>query len=48
MLQRPASGGFANLLFSTHEAVEGNMKRVLEKIEELGFVASRPVMIRIV
>lgn len=48
MLQRPASGGFANLLFSTHEAVEGNMKEVLVKIEGLGFVTSRPVMIRIV
>jgi homoserine dehydrogenase len=48
MLQRPASGGFANLLFSTHEAVEGNMKKVLSQIEELPFVAAEPVMIRIV
>ena len=48
MLQRPASGGFANLLFSTHAALEGNMKEVLSKIEELAFVASAPVMIRIV
>lgn len=48
MLQRPASGGFAHLLFSTHEAVEGNMKEVLAKIEGLDFVASHPVMIRIV
>jgi homoserine dehydrogenase len=48
MLQRPASGGFANLLFSTHEAVEGNMKEVLSQIEELPFVAAEPVMIRIV
>jgi len=48
MLQRPASGGFANLLFSTHEAKEGNMKEVLSKIEGLSFVSARPVMIRIV
>jgi homoserine dehydrogenase len=48
MLQRPASGGYANLLFSTHEAVEGNMKEVLSKIEALPFVAAAPVMIRIV
>ncbi|MBD3801019.1 MAG: homoserine dehydrogenase [Campylobacterales bacterium] len=48
MLQRPASGGFANLLFSTHNALEGNMKEVLSQIEALSFVASKPVMIRIV
>lgn len=48
MLQRPASGGFANLLFSTHEAVEGNMKEVLSKIEALPFVTAAPAMIRIV
>lgn len=48
MLQRPASGGFANLLFSTHSAVEGNMKKVLSRIEQLEFVAAKPVMIRIV
>ena len=48
MLQRPASGGFANLLFSTHQAVEGNMKEVLAKIEALSFVTATPVMIRIV
>lgn len=47
MLQRPASGGFANLLFSTHNALEGNMKEVLSQIEALSFVASKPVMIRI-
>ncbi len=48
MLQRPATGGYANLLFSTHQAVEGNMKEVLSKIEDLAFVAGAPVMIRIV
>lgn len=48
MLQRPASGGYANLLFSTHAAVEGNMKRVLSTIEALEFVVAKPVMIRIV
>lgn len=48
MLQRPASSGYANLLFSTHQALEGNMKEVLSKIEALSFVAEAPVMIRIV
>jgi len=48
MLQRPASGGYANLLFSTHAAVEGNMKEVLAQIEALAFVTAKPVMIRIV
>ncbi|WP_345969950.1 homoserine dehydrogenase [Sulfurimonas sp. HSL1-6] len=48
MLQRPASGGYANLLFSTHCAVEGNMKEVLSQIEGLSFVMAKPVMIRIV
>ena len=48
MLQRPASGGYANLLFSTHEAREGNMKEVIGAIEALEFVSGRPVMIRIV
>lgn len=48
MLQRPAETGMANLLFSTHEAVEGNMKEVLSKIETLSFVDTKPVMIRIV
>lgn len=48
MLQRPAEAGTANLLFSTHEAVEGNMKEVLAKIEALPFVEAKPVMIRIV
>jgi len=47
MLQRPASGGYANLLFSTHAAVEGNMKTVLSRIESLEFVTAAPVMIRI-
>ncbi len=48
MLQRPARDGVANLLFSTHKAVEGNMKEVLSKLEALPFVSGRPVMIRIV
>lgn len=48
MLQRPASGGFANLLFSTHAAREGSMKEVLTAIEALPTVRAKPVMIRIV
>ncbi len=48
MLQRPSDSNVANLLFSTHEAVERNMQEVLSKIEALEFVAATPVMIRIV
>lgn len=48
MLQRPAEGGYANLLFSTHAAVEGNMKEVLRQLEAFEFVAASPVMIRMV
>jgi len=48
MLQRPSDSDFANLLFSTHEAVERNMREVLSKIEALEFVEASPVMIRIV
>ncbi len=48
MLQRPSDSNFANLLFSTYEAVERNMREVLGEIEALEFVAAAPVMIRIV
>ena len=48
MLQRPADGEFANLLFSTHEAVERDIQNVIGSLEALEFVADKPVMIRIV
>jgi homoserine dehydrogenase len=48
MLQRPADGEYANLLFSTHEAVERDIQNVIDSLESLEFVADKPVMIRIV
>ena len=48
MLQRPVDAGHANLLFSTHEAKEGNIQNVIKILETLEFVAASPVMIRIV
>jgi homoserine dehydrogenase len=48
MLQRPADASYANLLFSTHTAREGDIQQVIEAVESLDFVAGKPVMIRIV
>ena len=48
MLQRPVDSESANLLFSTHEALERNVQEVLSEIEALEFVVAAPVMIRIV
>jgi homoserine dehydrogenase len=48
MLQKNIDKHHANLLFSTHLSVERDIQRVLTQIEALDFVASAPVMIRIV
>jgi homoserine dehydrogenase len=48
MLQRPVDAEYANLLFSTHMAKEGDIQNVIAQIEALDFVAGKPVMIRIV
>ncbi len=48
MLQRPATSHSANLLFSTHIAVEKDIQNMIKEIEALDFVNSKPVMIRIV
>ena len=48
MLQRPASSDSANLLISTHIAVEKDIQNMMKEIEALDFVNSAPVMIRIV
>lgn len=48
MLQRPNSNESANLLISTHRAVEKNIQAMIDEIEALDFVNARPVMIRIV
>ncbi|MBU0719844.1 homoserine dehydrogenase [bacterium] len=48
MLQRPASQESANLLISTHTALEKDIQNMIKKIAALDFVNSTPVMIRIV
>ena len=48
MLQRPASTSSANLLISTHIALEKDIQAMIKEIEALDFVNSKPVMIRIV
>ena len=48
MLQRPALNSSANLLISTHVALERDMQSMIKEIEVLDFVNSTPVMIRIV
>lgn len=48
MVQKNSDGEYANLLFSTHMALEHDVQKVLKEIEALNFVASTPVMIRIV
>lgn len=48
ILQRPSKDGSANLLISTHLAVEKNIQAMIREIETLNFVNARPLMIRIV
>jgi len=48
MLQRPALTNSANLLISTHIALEKDIQTMIKEIEALDFVNSKPVMIRIV
>ncbi|MCF6339480.1 MAG: homoserine dehydrogenase [Sulfurimonas sp.] len=48
MLQRPSSQQSANLLISTHTAIEKNIQKMIKEIKTLDFVISTPVMIRIV
>jgi homoserine dehydrogenase len=48
MLQRPVSNESANLLISTHMAVERDIQNMIKEIENLEFVNLTPVMIRIV
>ena len=48
ILQRPSRDLSANLLISTHTAVEKDIQEMIQSIEELDFVNSKPVMIRIV
>ena len=48
MLQRPSTADSANLLISTHLAIESNIQAMMTSLEALDFVNSKPVMIRIV
>ncbi len=48
MLQRSFSNASANLLISTHVAVEKDIQAMINELEALNFVNARPVMIRIV
>ncbi len=48
MLQRPSDNGSANLLISTHLAVEKDIQAMMSTLELLDFVHTKPVMIRIV
>ena len=48
MLQRPATDSSANLLISTHIAVEEDIQKMIKELESLDFINSTPVMIRIV
>jgi homoserine dehydrogenase len=48
MLQRPATENSANLLISTHIALEKDIQKLMKDITALEFVNFAPVMIRIV
>ncbi|PHS59247.1 MAG: homoserine dehydrogenase [Sulfurimonas sp.] len=48
MLQRPSLNKSANLLISTHIALEKNIQNMIKELEFLDFVNNRPMMIRIV
>jgi homoserine dehydrogenase len=48
MLQRPAKGDSANLLISTHIAVEKDIQNMIKELSSLDYVNFTPVMIRIV
>ena len=48
MLQRPSDNASANLLISTHTAVEKDIQNMMLELEALDFVNAKPSMIRIV
>ncbi|SFV51235.1 Homoserine dehydrogenase [hydrothermal vent metagenome] len=48
MLQRPSTAGSANLLISTHIALEKDVQTLIKELEAQDFVNATPVMIRIV
>ncbi|MDQ7066719.1 MAG: homoserine dehydrogenase [Sulfurimonas sp.] len=48
MLQRPSTASSANLLISTHIALEKDVQALIKELETQDFVNAKPVMIRIV
>ena len=48
VLQRPVDATSANLLVSTHIALEKDVQNMIKELETLEFVNAKPVMIRIV
>ena len=48
VLQRPIDATSANLLVSTHTALEKDIQKMIASLEDLEFVNAKPVMIRIV
>ncbi|WP_151899493.1 homoserine dehydrogenase [Sulfurimonas hydrogeniphila] len=48
MLQRPSDNESANLLISTHTAVEKDIQNMIGELEALDFINAKPSMIRIV
>jgi len=48
MLQRPSTPSSANLLISTHIALEKDVQKLIKELESQDFVNATPVMIRIV
>jgi homoserine dehydrogenase len=46
MIQQPSHIGGADIIFLTHQAVEGDVNRAIERIETLSFVRSRVTRIR--
>lgn len=46
MIQQPARIGGADIIFLTHEAVEGNVNQAIEHIEALPFVRSKVTRLR--
>jgi len=46
MVQQPSHKGGADIIFLTHEAVEGNVNQAMESIEALPFVRSKVTRLR--
>ncbi len=47
MIKQPSNIGGADIIVLTHEAVEGNVYRAIERIEALPFVRSKVTRLRV-